>query len=184
VDKNIKELITFIGDDPNREGLLETPRRVLSSYCELFSGYTWTDELIDEMLSKTFTDINNYDEIITCKNIEFVSFCEHHILPFTGIIHVGYLPNKKVIGLSKIPRLVDIYSKRLQIQERLTKQIADKFNEVIKPLGVGVIIEAKHMCVSCRGVKKENSTMITSAMLGEFTNNHSLKEEFLKLIYK
>ncbi|RJR27636.1 GTP cyclohydrolase I FolE [candidate division WWE3 bacterium] len=177
----IRNLISLIGDNPDREGLRETPRRVLRSYSELFSGYMYSDIQIRRVLQKTFTETHDYDEIIVCKNIPFMSFCEHHILPFQGVCHIGYLPNKVVVGLSKLPRLVDIYSKRLQIQERMTMEIASMIFSTLKSRGVGVIIEAEHLCVACRGVKKVGSRMVTSAMLGLFREQAETRQEFLEL---
>lgn len=176
-EKLIKELITRIGDNPNREGLKDTPRRVAKTYEKLFSGYKKNPKSI----LTVFSD-EKYDEMIIVKDIEFYSTCEHHILPFFGKAHIGYIPNGKIIGISKIPRLVEIYARRLQNQERLTFEIAEGLNNILNPRGVGVILEAQHLCMMCRGVKKQNSKIITSSLKGLFKNNFNTRSEFLKLI--
>jgi GTP cyclohydrolase I len=171
----------FIGEDPRRPGLKETPQRVVKAWQEMFSGY---DVLNPQDLLKTFEDdgLAKYDEMIVVRGIEFQSHCEHHILPFSGVVTVGYLPKDKVVGLSKIPRLVDAYAKRLQVQERLTVEIADALNgSALAPKGVGVIIEATHSCMSCRGVKKQNASMVTSALRGAFKTDSTTRAEFLNL---
>ena len=174
----ISNLIDIIGDNPMREGLLDTPKRVLRAYKELFAGYSQDPK---EILSTTFRDGIDYDQMIVVKDIPFVSFCEHHMLPFTGIAHVGYLPNDCVVGSSKIPRVGDLYSKRLQVQERLTDQIADAINDILDPRGVGVIIDASHTCMSMRGVEKHGASMITTALRGSFLD-HEHKLEFYRLV--
>ena len=176
----VKQMLLAIGENPDREGLKDTPKRVLKSWGEIYSGYS---KNAAEILSTTFEDdLGSYDQIILCKDIELYSNCEHHLQPFFGKAHVGYIPDKKVVGLSKLARLVDMFSKRLQIQERLTTDIANTLNEHLKPVGVGVIIEAKHFCMMCRGVGKQNSTMTTSCLLGEMRT--TAKDEFLDLCLK
>ncbi|MBP8689495.1 GTP cyclohydrolase I FolE [Patescibacteria group bacterium] len=172
----ISSLLQYIGENTEREGLRETPERVLKSFKELFGGY----KVNTADIFKTFTE-GNCQEMVVLKNIEFVSFCEHHILPFYGEISIGYIPNGKVIGVSKLARLVEIFSKRLQIQENLTKQIADEINNKLEPLGVMVVCKAKHLCMIARGIKKQNAVMVTSAIRGRF-NDNNVREEFLKLL--
>jgi GTP cyclohydrolase I len=174
----IRDLILIAGDDPDREGLIDTPRRVIKAYQELFSGY---QENPDEILSRTFSEGIVYDQMIVVKDIPFVSFCEHHMLPFKGVAHVGYLPTDCVVGLSKIPRVVDCFAKRLQVQERLTTQIADAIQNALNPRGVGVIVEAAHTCASMRGVRKNGSSMITTALRGEFLQANQ-KTEFYAMV--
>lgn len=177
IEQLVKELITQIGEDGSREGLIETPRRVAKSYEKLFGGYKMkAEDMVTEF------DGENYDEMIICKNIDFFSNCEHHMQPFFGTVHIGYIPDKKIIGISKLPRLVEIYARRLQNQERLTMQIAEKLSEILKPKGVGVVIEAKHLCMMARGVERQNTTMTTSACRGLFKTNQLTRSEFLKLI--
>jgi len=177
----IREQLRLIGEDPNREGLIDTPFRVVKSWMELYGGYEQDPVGI---LGTVFEDNigDQTDEIVICKNISFQSTCEHHMLPFTGIAHVGYLPDKKVVGISKLVRLVEVFAKRLQIQEKLCSQIADLLMDQLHPQGVGVIIEAKHHCMSSRGVKNSSSSMITSAMRGKFRNQIQTRNEFLSLI--
>ena len=175
----VKTLIRWAGDNPEREGLKETPKRVIRSYKDFFSGYNSDPR---EILSKKFKEVDGYDEIIILKNIRLESHCEHHMVPFIGNAHVGYLPRKKVVGLSKLARLVEVFAKRLQIQEKLTAQIANAIDEVLQPKGVGVIIEASHLCVSTRGIHKHESKMVTSRMLGSFRNDQATRKEFLDLI--
>ena len=177
--EHVVGLIQFIGDDPEREGLLETPSRVVKAHKEMFSGY----DIVVSDLMKTF-ESGDYDGIVICKDIEFYSTCEHHMVPFYGRAHVGYIPDGKVIGLSKIARLVDAFAKRLQIQENMTKQIADAIHEGLSPKAVGVVVEGHHLCMMARGVQKQNSAMITSAMTGAFRTSDSARAEFLKLIGK
>lgn len=173
----ITHLIKHIGEDPEREGLKDTPRRVIKSYEKLFSGYKKDPKDVI-----TTFDGENYDEMIIAKDIEFYSMCEHHMLPFWGKVHIGYIPNDKIIGLSKMPRLVEIFARRMQNQERLTKQVANALDEYLSPRGVGVVIEARHFCMMARGVEKQNSKMITSSLLGSFKKNYNTRSEFLKLI--
>ena len=175
----VKTLIKWAGDDPTREGLLETPNRVTRSYQDFFSGY---DEDPREILSKKFREVEGYDEMIVLKDIRLESHCEHHMVPFIGKAHVGYLPKNKIVGLSKLARVVELFSKRLQIQEKLTAQIANTIDEILKPKGVGVIIEASHLCIATRGVHKETSRMVTSRMLGLFRDNSDTRREFMNII--
>ena len=175
----VKTLIRWAGDNPEREGLKETPKRVIRSYKDFFSGYNSDPR---EILSKKFKEVEGYDEIIILKNIRLESHCEHHMVPFIGTAHVGYLPQKKVVGLSKLARLVEAFAKRLQIQEKLTAQIANAIDEVLQPKGVGVIIEASHLCVATRGIHKPDSKMVTSRMLGSFRNDQATRKEFLDLV--
>ena len=175
----VKTLIRWAGDNPQREGLSETPKRVVKSYKDFFSGYELDPR---EILSKKFKEVDGYDEMIILKNIRLESHCEHHMVPFIGNAHVGYLPRKKVVGLSKLARLVEVFAKRLQIQEKLTAQIANAIDEILQPKGVGVIIEASHLCVSTRGIHKHESKMVTSRMLGSFRNDQATRKEFLDLI--
>jgi len=174
----IKNLLCEIGENPNREGLLKTPERFLNAFKYLTQGYKQDPKKI---LNKAIFN-EKYDDMVIVKDIEIYSLCEHHLLPFFGKCHVAYIPNGKIIGLSKIPRLVDVYSRRLQVQERLTNQIANTIQELINPIGVAVVIEAKHMCMIMRGVEKQNSIASTSSMLGAFRKNLSTREEFLRLI--
>ena len=176
-EKIIRDLIEMIGEDPEREGLAGTPERVAKSYKKLFGGY-------DEDPSKLITVFDNegYDEMIIAKDIDFYSTCEHHILPFFGKAYIGYIPDNKIIGLSKLPRLVEIFSRRLQNQERMTKQIADTLNELLKPRGVGVVIKAEHLCMKARGVEKQNCEISTSSFTGLFIKNLNTRAEFLNLI--
>ena len=175
----VKTLIAWAGDNPNREGLIETPKRVVDSYKEFFEGYSQNP---DEILSKTFEEVEGYDEMVLIKNIRLESHCEHHIVPILGIAHVAYMPNKRVVGISKLARLVDVYAKRLQIQETLTSQIAETIQRVLDPLGVAVIIDASHQCMTTRGVHKSESSTVTKRMLGVFKNNAEIRSEFMRLI--
>jgi GTP cyclohydrolase IA len=178
----IRELLKLIGDDPDRPGLLNTPRRVLLAYDEWFSGYHQDPESI--LAVQFIQEEYRVDSMIICKDIEFYSTCEHHLAPFTGMAHVAYIPRPggKVVGLSKLARLVDCFSRRLQIQEKLTVQIATTMQTVLDPLGVGVILEAKHFCMCSRGVNKQNSQMVTSKLLGDFQENLATRKEFMRLI--
>src|SRR6266545_3862058 len=174
----IRKLLAEIGENPGREGLLKTPERVEKAYRFLTSGYKAD---IDQVLNNAMFAVD-YSEMVIVKDIDFYSLCEHHLLPFFGKCHVAYIPRSKVIGLSKIPRLVEVFARRLQIQERLTSQIADTIREKINPLGVAVVMEATHLCMSMRGVEKQNSFAVTSAMLGAFRDNARTRMEFLELI--
>ncbi|MCY3833435.1 MAG: GTP cyclohydrolase I FolE [Chloroflexi bacterium] len=176
----VLQLLKAIGEEPSRPGLLETPKRVARAYSELVSGYT-TDPI--ELLNNAIFDIE-CDDMVIVSDIEFYSLCEHHLLPFIGHAHVAYLPKSKVLGLSKIPRIVDMFSRRLQVQERLTRQIADFIVEVLDPRGVAVVMTARHMCSMIRGVMKHDSNMTTSAMLGDFRNQHSTRHEFLMHVHR
>jgi GTP cyclohydrolase I len=174
----IRQLLDAIGENPKREGLKFTPKRVARMYSELLSGYHADPE---SMINGALFNIT-YDEMVLVRDIEFYSLCEHHILPFMGRVHVAYIPNGKVIGLSKIPRIVDMYSRRLQVQERMTRQIADFLRDLLKPQGVAVVVEAVHLCSMMRGVKKHDARMTTSAMHGAFRANLATRQEFLNNI--
>ncbi len=176
--KNIRQILSYIGEEPSREGLKETPRRIVQSWKKLFCGYSQNPQSV----LKTFTE-GSCDEMVILKDIEFYSMCEHHFMPFFGTISIGYLPNKKVIGISKLARLVEIYARRLQIQEKLVAQIADSLMENLHPLGVMVVCKARHMCICSRGVEKHNAEMITSALRGVF-NKHEVRQEFLQFVQK
>ncbi len=178
IQSSIRSILEYIGEDPDREGLRETPNRVIRSYAELFSGYHEDPSIV----FKTFED-GACDEMVVLKDIEFSSFCEHHLLFFGGYVHIAYLPNKRIVGISKLARLVEIFARRLQVQERLTAQITGSIDEYLKPLGSACVIEAKHMCMVCRGVKKQNSVMVTSSLTGEFRKSE-VRSEFLRLIGK
>jgi GTP cyclohydrolase I len=174
----VREMIVRLGEDPNREGLSRTPARVHKAMQFLLKGYKDDPEAL---LRKALFTVS-YDEMVIVKDIEMFSLCEHHLLPFFGKVHVAYIPNGKVIGLSKIPRLIEIFSRRLQIQERLTTQIAEAIQNTIEPQGVGVVIEARHLCMMMRGVEKQHSSAVTSSMLGSFRNEEETRTEFLSLI--
>ena len=174
----VRVLLEWAGDDPDREGLLETPARVARSYRELFAGY---EEDPREYLSRTFEEVGGYDELIVLRDIPVVSFCEHHMLPFVGKAHVGYLPTNRVVGISKLARVVNGFSRRLQIQEKLSAEIATAIQDILEPAGVGVVIEAEHSCMSMRGVKTHDSRMITSRLLGVVRDDPRTREEFLRL---
>jgi len=179
-EENIRRILQYIGEDPKREGLLETPSRVVKSYAELFSGYRYkTEEEIGSLL-KVFTD-GACDEMILVKDIEFVSMCEHHMLPFSGVAHIAYLPKDQIVGLSKLARIVDVYARRLQVQERLTQQVTESLMKHLQPNGVACVIEAHHQCMSCRGVKKANAKMVTSSLTGAF-REPAARAEFYSLI--
>ncbi len=175
----VRTLIRWAGDDPSREGLIDTPKRVVNSYTEFFCGYAQDPEAV---LSATFSETQNYDEMVILKNMRLETHCEHHMVPIIGKAHVGYLPSGKVVGLSKIARLVDVYAKRLQIQEKLTSQIADTLEEILKPKGVGVVIEAQHQCMTTRGVLKPNVSTITNCFLGDFKTKTDLQQRFTSYI--
>ena len=180
IESIILDLLKEIGEDPEREGLQKTPHRVAKSWTTFAKGYKQTPEEV--VGDAVFNE--QCDEVIAVKDIDFFSLCEHHLLPFKGVAHVGYLPEKKIIGLSKIPRIVDIYARRLQVQERLTQQVADALQDVLSPKGVAVVIEAEHLCMQMRGVEKKSSFMITSAVRGAFRENNKTREEFLSIIGK
>jgi GTP cyclohydrolase I len=173
-------LLTCIGEDIFRPGLKDTPRRVAKSYEELYSGYKFTDDDVKKILTMFETD--GYDEMVLLKNIEFYSTCEHHMLPFFGKAHIAYIPDKNIVGISKLARLLEIYSRRLQIQERIGRQIIDAFDKYVKPKGAACILEAQHFCMTSRGVNKQNSLMVTSALSGVFRTRPAAREELMRLI--
>jgi GTP cyclohydrolase I len=175
----VRTLIEWAGDDPNREGLKGTPARVTRAFEEYFSGYE-TDPV--ELLQRTFEETDGYDEMVVLRDIRFESHCEHHIAPIIGKVHVAYLPQKRVVGISKLARLVEVYAKRLQIQEKMTAQIANTLDDVLQPKGVAVVIEAAHQCMTTRGVHKAGVAMVTSHMLGAFRTDASTRREFLSII--
>ena len=175
-EEAIRTLIRWAGDDPSREGLKDTPARVVRAYDEWFSGYA---EDPSALLQRTFEEVGGYDEIVMLRDIAFRSHCEHHMAAIIGKAHVGYLPNNRVIGISKLARLVDAFAQRLQVQERLTAEIADALDAVLQPYGVGVVIQATHQCMTTRGVSKHGSSMVTSRMLGVFRTNSATRHEFL-----
>lgn len=178
IELAVRDILIGVGEDPARDGLRSTPARVGRLYAELLAGYSIDPvALINGALFKA-----EYDEMIVVRDIEFSSLCEHHLLPFIGQAHVAYVPNEKIVGLSKIPRIVDMYARRLQVQERLTRQIADFLAEVVQPQGVAVVIEALHLCASIRGVKKSRARMVTSAMTGAFKSNPKTRAEFMEHI--
>ena len=174
--KAVKTLIEWAGDDPTREGLVETPQRVLKAYNEFFSGYEMDPE---EILEKTFEEVEGYDEMVIVKDIRVESHCEHHMVPIIGKAHIGYIPDKRVVGISKLARLVDVYAKRLQTQETMTAQIGQSIERVLKPRGVAVIVDAAHQCMTTRGVHKMNSSTVTSCMKGIFRDKETTRSEFL-----
>lgn len=178
-EEAIRTLIRWAGDDPTREGLLGTPDRVARSYLEFFAGY---QENPAEYLERTFEEVEGYDEMIILKDIRLESYCEHHMVPIIGKAHVAYMPNKRVVGISKLARVVDAFSKRLQIQEKLTQQIADTINDALNPKGVAIIIESAHQCMTTRGVHKDGVTMITSSMLGCFRDSDITRKELLSFL--
>ncbi len=175
----VRTLIAWAGDNPSREGLIETPKRVVNAYLEFFSGY---NEDPTHILGKTFEEVEGYDDIVLIRDIALESHCEHHMVPFIGKAYVAYFSDKKVVGLSKIPRLIDVFAKRLQTQETITSQIANTINDVLKPKGVAVLIDAEHQCMTTRGVHKAGSSTITKTMLGEFRTNLELEKKFLMMI--
>ena len=178
-EEAFRTILRWIGENPNREGLLETPRRVTKAYKEYFKGYN--QEITSELL-KTFGDVNGYDDMVLQKNISFQSHCEHHMAPIIGVAHVAYIPNKRVVGLSKLARVVEVYSKRLQTQERLTMQIAKSLMDGLDAHGVAVTIDSTHQCMTMRGIKKEKATTITNYFLGKFKDDLSFQNRFLKHI--
>ena len=180
-EEAIKTIIEWVGEDPEREGLKSTPRRVIKAFKEYFQGYK---EDPTEYLTKTFTEVEDYDDMVIEKNISIRSHCEHHIAPIIGVAHVAYIPSKKVVGLSKLARVVEAFSKRLQTQERLTMQIAKTIMDVLQPRGVAVTINASHQCMTNRGVKKENTTTITNHFLGAFKDDLSFQNRYLRYINK
>ena len=175
----VKSLLAYTGDDPSREGLVDTPKRVIKAYDEFFAGYK---EDPVEVLSRTFEQVEGYDEMVIVKGIRVESHCEHHMVPIIGVAHVGYIPNKKVVGISKLARMVDLFGKRLQTQETMTAQIADTIEKVLNPKGVAVVIDAAHMCMTTRGIHKTETSTVTSRMLGTFRKNANTRAEFMNLI--
>ena len=175
----VKTLIKWAGDNPDREGLLETPKRVVKAYEDFFKGYS---EDPVQILSKTFDEVEGYDEMVIVRDIKIESHCEHHMVPFIGTAHIGYIPNQRVVGISKLARIADVFSKRLQTQETMTAQIADTIDETLDPKGVAVVIDAQHMCMTTRGAHKSESSTITSRMLGLFRTNSNTRNEFMNLI--
>ena len=178
IEKAIKRILIEIGENPERQGLQQTPSRVAKMYKELTIGY---DQSPEKIVNEAMFDVK-YDEMVVVTNIEFYSLCEHHLLPFFGVVHVGYIPQGKLVGLSKIPRLVDMYARRLQVQENMTQQIAHILRDKLNPEGVGVVIEGFHMCMMMRGVQKDKAKMITSTLLGSFREDQKTRNEFLELI--
>ena len=178
-EEAVRTLIRWAGDDPNREGLLDTPDRVTRAYEEFFAGYAEDPRGI---LERTFEETGGYDEMVLLRDIRLESHCEHHMVPILGRAHIAYLPHRRVVGISKLARVMECYAKRLQIQEKLTSQLANAINEVLEPLGVAVVIEAAHQCMTTRGVHKPGVTMVTSRMLGVFRDNESTRREFLAMI--
>jgi GTP cyclohydrolase I len=178
-EEAVRELIRWIGDDPNREGLVDTPSRVVDAYLEYFRGY---EECPETYLKRTFEEVGGYDEIVLLRDIPFHSHCEHHMAPIIGKAHVAYLPKNRVVGISKLARVVKAFGKRLQVQERLTAEIADCIQKVLEPVGVAVIVEATHACMTCRGVETPGVVMTTSRMMGVFRDDQKSREEVLKLI--
>ncbi|MDG1437207.1 MAG: GTP cyclohydrolase I FolE [Rickettsiaceae bacterium] len=178
-EKAVRTLLNYIGEDPSREGLLETPSRVIKSYTELFSGY---DTSLDDVLNKRFGDVNKYNDMILLKSISFTSVCEHHMLPFSGTVDIAYIPNGSVVGLSKLARLVEAYARRLQIQERMTSDIAETLQEHLNPIGVAVKVSATHSCMAIRGATKPGSVMETTHFTGVYNTDHQKRQEFLSTI--
>lgn len=178
-ERALRTLILWAGDDPDREGMRETPARVARAFEDWFSGY---DQDPEEYLRRTFEEVDGYDEMVTLKDIRFESHCEHHLAPIIGRVHIGYLPNNKVVGISKLARVVDAYARRFQVQEKMTAQIAHCIQTVLEPQGVAVVIEATHQCMTTRGVHKPGVVMVTSTMLGQFRQNPLTRREFLSVI--
>ncbi len=175
----VRTLIRWAGDDPGREGLLETPSRVVRAYDEYFAGYALDPA---EILAKTFSEVDGYDEMVVMNDIRFESHCEHHMAPIIGRVHIGYLPDRRVVGISKLARLVEVYARRLQIQEKMTVQIADTLQQVLQPKGVAVVVAASHQCMTTRGVHKPGAALVTSRMLGAFRDDATTRREFLAII--
>tara|TARA_E500000178_G_C16779793_1_gene643059 strand:+ start:179 stop:775 length:597 start_codon:yes stop_codon:yes gene_type:complete len=177
--KAVKTLIAWAGDNPNREGVIDTPKRVLNAYDEFFEGY---DKSPDEYLSRTFEEVEGYDEIVVVKNVRLESHCEHHMVPIIGKAHVAYIPDKRVVGISKLARVVDIYGRRLQTQETLTAQIADSIQRVLEPKGVAVVVDAAHQCMTTRGVRKVETSTVTCRLMGLFKENQAMENRFFTLV--
>lgn len=180
-EEAVRVLLRWAGEDPNREGLLDTPHRVTEAYAEWFKGY---DEDPEEILSRVFDDVSGYDDIVLLKDIRFESYCEHHLAPIIGVAHVAYLPKDRVVGISKLARVVEAFSKRMQVQEKLTAQIADTIASVLRPRGVAVVLEGEHHCMSTRGVHKHDVSMVTRRFLGAFEEDQGLRRDFLEMIKK
>ncbi len=178
-EEAVERLLLWVGEDPRREGLIDTPRRVVDAYLDWFSGYK---EDPVKFLQRTFEEVEGYDELIVLRDISFESHCEHHIAPIIGVAHVGYLPNDKVVGISKLARVVDTFARRFQVQEKMTAQIANCIQDVLKPKGVGVVIDATHQCMTTRGIHKSGVSMVTSRMLGTFRKDARTRAEFLRMI--
>jgi GTP cyclohydrolase I len=178
-EEAVRTLISWTGDNPDREGLIETPKRVVKAYEEFFEGYNMDPE---EVLTKTFEEVQGYDDAVIVRNIRVESHCEHHIVPILGVAHVGYIPNNRVVGISKLARVIEIFGKRLQTQETMTAQIADTIQKVLQPKGVAVVVDASHQCMTTRGIHKTESSTITSRMLGAFRDNPETRSEFMNLI--
>lgn len=178
-EEAVRTLLRWAGDDPNREGLLDTPKRVTKAYGEWFRGYS--EDPVD-MLQRTFGEVEGYDEMVVLRDIRYESYCEHHMAPIIGVAHIGYIPTDRVVGISKLARVVDAFAKRLQVQEKMTAQIAQSLFDVLEPRGVAVVLEGEHHCMSTRGVHKPGVSMVTSTMLGEFRQDRSLRKEFLNTI--
>jgi len=178
-EEAVERLLLWVGEDPRREGLIDTPRRVVDAYLDWFSGYK---EDPVKFLQRTFEEVEGYDELIVLRDISFESHCEHHIAPIIGVAHVGYLPNDKVVGISKLARVVDTFARRFQVQEKMTAQIANCIQDVLKPKGVGVVIDATHHCMTTRGIHKSGVSMVTSRMLGTFRKDARTRAEFLRMI--
>jgi GTP cyclohydrolase I len=176
----VRTLLAWAGDDPEREGLRGTPDRVMRSYREFFNGYGQDPVAL---LSRTFSEVENYDEMVVLRDIAMESHCEHHMVPIVGVAHIGYLPDRRVVGISKLARVLDVYAKRLQIQEKLTRQVAECIQHVLEPRGVAVVIEAAHECMTTRGVHKTGVKMVTSCLLGAFRDDPSTRREFLSMIH-
>ncbi len=175
----VRTMLRWAGDDPDREGLLATPDRVVRSYEEFFSGY---DQDPEEILTRTFEEIAGYEDMVVLRGIRFESYCEHHMVPIIGVAHIGYLPRNRVVGISKLARVLEIFSKRLQIQEKMTAQIATTIDRVLNPQGVAVVIEGEHQCMTTRGVHRPGVNMVTSQMMGVFRDNEATRKEFLSII--
>jgi GTP cyclohydrolase I len=178
-EEAVRTLLRWAGDDPNREGLLDTPKRVTRAYGEWFRGYS--EDPVD-MLQRTFGEVEGYDEMVVLRDIRYESYCEHHMAPIIGVAHIGYIPTDRVVGISKLARVVDAFAKRLQVQEKMTAQIAQALFDVLEPKGVAVVIEGEHHCMSTRGVHKPGVSMVTSKMLGDFRDDRELRKEFLTTI--
>ena len=176
----VRTMLAWTGDNPDREGLVETPKRVVRAYEQFFAGYEMDPK---EVLSKVFEEVEGYDEMVIVKGIRVESHCEHHMVPILGVAHVGYIPNQRVVGISKLARIIDIFGKRLQTQETMTAQVADTINNVLKPKGVAVVIDAAHQCMTTRGIHKTETSTVTSRMLGVFKENAITRTEFMNLIH-